>query len=188
MDNLELVKIKQSFPNDHVSDISSATRQAVLQSGITIHDGDRIAIAVGSRGITAIDCIVRAIVQVLKDKGAQPFIVPAMGSHGGGTAEGQADILAGYGITEETMGAPIRSSMDVVELPRGSLCHPVYQDRFAYEADGIIVVNRVKTHTDFQGSTESGLLKMLVICLGKHKQALAIHRYGVHGIRDLVPF
>lgn len=110
-----------------------------------------------------------------------------MGSHGGATAAGQADVLAGYGVTETGVGAPIRSSMEVVELPREELELETYMDRHAYEADGTILINRVKPHTDYHGAYESGLAKMLVIGLGKHKQALAVHRRQLRGVLELLP-
>jgi hypothetical protein len=110
-----------------------------------------------------------------------------MGSHGGATAEGQRQVLEGYGVTEEYAGADIRSSMEVVVLPPGSLGHRVYMDRHAFEADATVVINRVKVHTDFHGTTESGLLKMCVIGLGKHAMALEIHRHGVYGLKELIP-
>ncbi|MDD4743786.1 MAG: DUF362 domain-containing protein, partial [Eubacteriales bacterium] len=187
MNILELVKVRQTFAADRLTDIEGAVHSEIERIAAPIRPGDRIAITAGSRGIANLARIVRAVVEELKSRGAEPFIVPAMGSHGGATAQGQADLLAGYGITEAAVGAPVRSSMEVVELPRGELEHPVYQDRLAHEADGIVVLNRVKVHTDFHGDTESGLLKMCVIGLGKHRQALAMHRYGVHGIRDLLP-
>ena len=110
-----------------------------------------------------------------------------MGSHGDATADGQADILAGYGISEKTIGAPVRSSMEVVELPQGDSPNPVFMDKNAYESDGVILINRIKPHTDYHGKYESGLVKMSVIGLGKEKQASAIHRYGVYGLSALIP-
>ncbi|MDW7658665.1 MAG: DUF362 domain-containing protein [Bacillota bacterium] len=187
MDFPKLIKVRQSFPTNQLTDIERTVRQEIDRVGLLITPGAHIAITVGSRGIANLDRIVRATVDAVKARSASPFIIPAMGSHGGATAAGQTDVLAGYGITEAAVGAPVRSSMEVVELPQGSIGHKLYQDKLAYEADGIIVLNRVKVHTDFHGNTESGLLKMCVIGLGKHKQALAVHRYGVHGIRDLLP-
>ena len=150
--------------------------------------GLKAAVAVGSRGIGEIDIIVRTIVDELKKSGLAVFIVPSMGSHGGATAEGQIEYLAGYGITEETMGVPIRSSMEVVELgdvePGVNVCF----DRIAYEeADLIIPVNRVKCHTGFKGPVESGLYKMLVIGMGNHIGASRIHALGFPRFRELIP-
>jgi hypothetical protein len=155
-------------------------------SHITVRPGASIALAVGSRGIANLAAIVRETVAFLKRKGAFPFIIPAMGSHGGATAEGQAAVLAGYGITAEGVGAPIRSSMDVVEIPRGDLPVPVFMDRHAWQSDGVVLINRVKPHTDYHGAPESGLMKMAVIGLGKQAQALVIHGRGVDGLKTLI--
>ncbi|HEY5586800.1 MAG TPA: DUF362 domain-containing protein [Ruminiclostridium sp.] len=183
----KLIKIKQNFHGQYIEDIESKISSEIKGSGVKFAKDSNIAIAVGSRGIANIHRIVKATVENLQALGAKPFIVPAMGSHGGATAEGQKEVLEGYGITEEYIGAPIKSSMQVVEIPQDHLCHKVYMDRFASEADGIIVINRIKVHTDFHGKTESGLLKMCVIGLGKHKQALEMHRYGIFGLRELIP-
>lgn len=153
-----------------------------------IQPGMRIAVGVGSRGIDQLARIVKAVVAELKTLGAQPFIVPAMGSHGGATAEGQAELLAGYGITEELTGAPIRASMETVRLgsvPEGG---EVFFDRIAYEeADGIVAIARIKPHTDFKAPVESGITKMLVIGFGKHKGATYLHRYGFDRFGTLLP-
>jgi len=183
----KLIRVKQKFPNEYIEDIEAAVKNEMQKSGVKFIGGSNIAIAVGSRGIKNIHRIVKATTEYLKTLGVNPFIVPAMGSHGGANAKGQKEVLESYGITEENIGVPIRSSMEVVELPQGDLCHKVFMDRYASEADGIIVINRVKVHTDFHGKTESGLLKMCVIGLGKHRQALEIHRYGVYGLRELIP-
>jgi hypothetical protein len=185
---MQLTKILQHFPRPHIPDhqLETVVRQQIDTSGVAIPKGAHIAIAAGSRGIANIARIVKTTVAVVKEAGGLPFVVPAMGSHGGATAEGQRQVLEGYGITEAFMGAPIRASMDVVELPQGDLVHRVYMDRQAYEADGTIVINRVKVHTDYHGPFESGLLKMCVIGLGKHKGALEIHRHGIHGLKDLI--
>jgi len=151
-----------------------------------VRPGMSVAITAGSRGIASIDEIIRAVIEGLKERGAEPFIVPAMGSHGGATAEGQVEILASLGVTEESCGAPIRSSMETVEIGETARGVPVFMDRIASEADGVVVVNRIKAHTDFRAEVESGLLKMASIGLGKHAQALALHGYGVEGIRDFM--
>jgi hypothetical protein len=145
-----------------------------------------VALTAGSRGIAQIDGILRSLVGILKEMSAEPFIVPAMGSHGGATAEGQVEILESLGVTEGFCGAPIRSSMEVVRIGETGRGVPVYMDRIASEADGVVLVNRVKAHTDFRSSIESGLMKMASIGLGKHEQALALHGYGVEGIRDFM--
>src|SRR5262249_21458551 len=128
--------------------------------------GSRVAIAVGSRGIMRLAEVVAAVVRRLRAVGAQPFIVPAMGSHGGATAEGQAEVLAGYGVSEATMGVPVRASMEVVTLGATEDGVPVHLAREAAGADAIIVVNRIKPHTDFRGPVESGILKMIAVGLG----------------------
>lgn len=182
-----LIKVRQFFNREHIEDIENKVREEILKSGIKIKPGSEIAVAVGSRGIRNIHRIVKTTVDVVKGLGGRPFIVPAMGSHGGATAEGQKEILESYGITEDYVGAPIKSSMDVVELPSDGLKNKVYMDRLAYSADGTIIINRIKPHTDFHGEIESGLLKMCVIGLGKHKQAIEIHRFGTYGLRYLIP-
>ena len=145
-----------------------------------------MAVGAGSRGIANIAAIVRATVDELKARGARPFIFPAMGSHGGATAEGQRDVLAHYGITEATMGCEIRASMDVVQVGE-ALGLPVWMDRIAAEADWIGLVNRIKPHTDFKGSIESGLFKMMTIGLGKYQGAIQYHRANVnHGYETVI--
>lgn len=189
MDNISVCKVRLFQQKEEVRDISAKVRAEYGSIRKSIHPGMKIAVAVGSRGICSIDRIVKTLVDCLREDRAEPFIVPAMGSHGGATAEGQAEILRGYGITEESMGVSVRSSMKVVKLaeleePVGL---PVYMDRYAYDADGVIVTGRVKCHTDFHGSHESGIVKMLAIGLGKHAQALAVHAYGARGLRDYIP-
>jgi len=183
----KLVKIRQRFDDRHVGDVEKAVRDEFARSAVKIPEGARIAVAVGSRGIDGIDRIVKTVVQCVRERGGAPFIIPAMGSHGGATAEGQRKVLEGYGITEEYTGAPIMSSMETVELPRGDLPNSVYYDKFAYEADGTVIINRIKPHTSYHAAYESGLIKMSVIGLGKHKAALEIHSYGVYGLKELMP-
>ncbi len=153
-----------------------------------IKEGSRIAITAGSRGIANIDQILRHLVHFLKENLAEPFLFPAMGSHGGGTAEGQSEILKSLNITEQTIGAPIISSMEVVEIGRSSFGFPVLVDKHAAETDGIIVVNRIKPHTEFEGPIESGLMKMMAIGMGKHKGCLEVHKQTVqYGYRKVIP-
>lgn len=149
-----------------------------------IKPGMQICITVGSRGINNIQLIIKSIIAEVKKRRGVPFIIPAMGSHGGATAEGQKKVLENYGITEETMGVPIKNSMDVVELGRLENGLPVYFDKIAFEVDGIIVVNRIKVHTAFKSDIESGLHKILSVGLGNHKGASLVHYLGVSGIRD----
>ena len=139
--------------------------------------GKSIALTVGSRGIANLSLLVGAVGEWLKASGAEPFIVPSMGSHGGATPEGQQKVLADYGITEEKMGIPVRSQMDAVQLGNTPEGFDVFMDRLAYESDGVVVFNRIKTHTDFSGRIESGWLKMLAIGLGKVQGARTCHRY-----------
>lgn len=185
---LHLTKIRQSFPRPRIENIAEAVRNEVATVADCIKPGQRIALTVGSRGIANIAAIVKATVAALKALGADPFVIPAMGSHGGGTAEGQTEVLAGYGITAEAMGCPILSSMETVELTPPNPRNRVFMDRHAYETDGVVLINRVKLHTDFHGPHESGLVKMSVIGLGKHRQALEIHSSGVYGLRHLIPW
>lgn len=182
---MELLRVRQQFKASCIADVYAQTMTEITAQGTLFAKGERIAIAVGSRGIASLAHIVRAAVDSVQRAGAQPFIFPAMGSHGGATAEGQRAVLHGYGIHEQSMGCPIVSSMDVVclhdESPR------VYMARDAWHADGIIAINRVKPHTDFHGTVESGLVKMLVIGMGKHAQAIEMHSMGVPGLRDEIP-
>ena len=148
--------------------------------------GKKIGVLVGSRGIQNLEKIVRSVVAELKGRQATVVILPAMGSHGGGTATGQEELLAQYGITERTVGAPIYSTMKVVKIgDTGG--HPVYVNSPALELDGIVPVNRVKAHTDYHGPHESGIVKMLAIGLGKKAQAELIHQHGANGLRELIP-
>jgi hypothetical protein len=182
----KVVRVRQKFPRPRVENVEATLQEQLGREEIssTIKPGMSVALTAGSRGVARIDTILRSLVQILRDMGSKPFIVPSMGSHGGATAEGQVEILESLGVTEEFCGAPIRSSMEVVELGKTERGTPVYMDRIASEADGVVLVNRVKAHTDFRSSIESGLMKMASIGLGKHEQALALHGYGVEGIRD----
>lgn len=181
----KMVKARQLFTRECVPNAGAAAREALLRSSLPekVRPGQTVALGVGSRGIARIAEITRGAVEAVKALGAQPFIVPAMGSHGGATAEGQTHILAEYGITPETVGAPIRSSMEVICLGEMSDGTPVYFDRMAHEADAIVPINRVKAHTDFSGDLGSGVLKLMVIGLGKHKGASTIHRRGIKCLR-----
>src|SRR5215212_6184746 len=182
----KVVKVRQDFPRPRIEGVEETLREQCGKEDIRsrIEPGMEVAITAGSRGISGIDNILRSLVQILKDAGAKPFLVPAMGSHGGATAEGQVEILSSLGVTEESVGAQIRSSMEVVELGETESGVPVFMDRIAYGADGVVIVGRIKQHTDFRSRIESGLLKMSSIGLGKHAEALALHAHGVKGIRD----
>ena len=185
----QMVKIRQAFPAPEVKDVSATLRQILEQSGQLdrVRPGMRIAIAVGSRGVNQIPALVGTTVSELKKRGAEPFVVPAMGSHGGATASGQAEVLAHLGITQETVDCPIVSSMEVVEISRLANGLPVYVDKHAYEADGIVLINRIKPHTAFRGPNESGLAKMIAIGLGKQKGAETCHAYGFKHMAEHVP-
>jgi len=173
-----MLRIRQQFDRPVVADIPSGVRAALepLDVGRTVRPGQTVALTAGSRGISNIPVILRATVDFLKKLGARPFLVPAMGSHGGGSADGQRQVIESYGITEEFVGVPIRASMDVVSLGNTVEGYPVVLDRHAAEADHIGVVGRVKPHTGYHGAIESGLLKMMMIGLGKHAGALTYHR------------
>jgi hypothetical protein len=174
-----MIRIRQTFPRARVADIPAAVAQTLGNAALRIKPGDTVAVGAGSRGIANIGVIVGATVAWLRNLGARPFVFPAMGSHGGGTSEGQLSVLEHYGITETTMGCPVRATMDVVQVGE-ALGLPVWLDRLAAEADWIGLVNRVKPHTDFKGSIESGLFKMMTIGLGKHKGAIQYHRANIH--------
>jgi hypothetical protein len=179
-----LARVRRTFDASRVDDVAAAVRSELERVLPGLPSGAPIAIAVGSRGISDIRTVVAETVRALKSRSAAPFIVPAMGSHGGATAEGQRQILAGYGITEEAVGAPVRSSMEVVRLPGAG--PPIFMDRLAWRSHGVILVNRVKPHTDYHGFPESGLMKMAVIGLGKHAQALAVHAQGAGGLATMI--
>jgi len=173
-----LFRVRQTFSGPRLSDIPSAVRAALakLNLGQRIKPGQSVALTAGSRGVANIPVILKSTVRFLRDLGAQPFLVPAMGSHGGSTAEGQREVLESYGITEAVVGAPIRSSMEVVEIGRTPEGWPVYLDKIASSADHIGVVARVKPHTDYSGPIESGWMKMMMIGLGKQAGAAWYHR------------
>ena len=173
-----MLRLSQKFEGPELADVERETRSrlAALELGNKIRPGESVAITAGSRGIANIASIIKAASRQLKDIGAEPFVVPAMGSHGGGTAEGQQEILHSYGVTEQYTGAPIRSSMETVIVDTTPQGIPVHFDRHAYEADHVIVCGRVKPHTGFVGPIESGLHKMMLIGLGKHRGAKIYHR------------
>ena len=187
----DMFRAEQAFDKSHIepAEIPSIVRKELSRPEIadTIQPGMSIAITAGSRGVANVDTITRAIVDFCKERGANPFIVPAMGSHGGATAEGQAQLLEGYGITAETMGCPVRSSMETVLLGYSEFGKPVYQDKNAHEADGIIVSCRIKPHNAFRGTYESGICKMMVVGLGKQKGAESVHSDGLGNMARNLP-
>ena len=186
-----MVKVKQLLDHSHFEPdaIPGITREQLEKSGMRerIRPGMRVAVTCGSRGVANIPLITRAIVDFVKDCGANPYVFPAMGSHGGATAEGQRAILERKGVTEETMGCPIISSMETVQIGETESGQPVYIDKHAYEADGIILCNRVKAHTAFRGPYESGILKMAVIGMGKQYGAERVHRDGFSELGTMLP-
>ncbi len=173
-----IFRVRQSFEAPRVEDIEGEVQRqlAALHLERVIKPGQSVAITAGSRGIANIHRITRSMVDHIRGLNAQPFIVPAMGSHGGGTAEGQRGVLASYGITEESCGCPIRATMETVIVCQTSEGIDVHFDRHAFEADHVVVCNRVKPHTGFVGDVESGLMKMMLIGLGKHAGAKVYHR------------
>lgn len=177
----KMARIRQRFDAPVVKDVPAEVRRELERIGVSsaVRDGETVAVTAGSRGIAQFSVILKTVVDVLREAGARPFIVPAMGSHGGATAEGQVDVLRHYGITEERIGVPIRSSMEVVQVGETQDGFPVYLDRYAAGADHIAVVNRIKPHTEFGGSIQSGLIKMMLIGLGKHKGARLYHQVAV---------
>ncbi len=179
----KMFRASQTFPGEHIPPerIPEAIRSELSRPEIAgrIKPGMEIAITAGSRGIRNVALITKTIVDFVKEQGAMPFIVPAMGSHGGATAEGQTQMLEGFGITPETMGCEIRSSMEVVHLGLSERGKDVYIDRNAYGADGIIVSCRVKPHNAFRGPVESGMCKMMAIGLGKQAGASLVHKEGM---------
>lgn len=184
--------VEQSFTSNEIlpNEIERVIQRQFSREDIRakLKPGMKIAVGVGSRGIVHLDEIVRSTIRELRSCGVEPFIVPAMGSHGGGTAEGQIKVLYEYGITEMNVGAPVRASMDTIHLGTVMGDTEVYFDRMILEeADGYIVIPRIKPHTDFVGPIESGILKMLGIGLGKHRGASYLHRGGMSLFHELIP-
>ena len=177
-----MAHVRQRFEVHRLKSISAAVDEQLARPEIAdrIIPGSTIAIGVGSRGISNLEESVSALVSGIKQHGGVPFIFPAMGSHGGATAEGQAKVLAGYGITEERVGAPIRASMETVLVTRMADRTPLYMDRNAHQADGVVLINRVKPHTTVRGTIQSGIIKMMVIGMGKIDGATIMH--GQHGM------
>ena len=186
-----MFRAAQKFPDAHIErkDIEKTIFDEIARAGVAnrVKPGMRIAITAGSRGIRNVDVITRSVVLWVKSQGALPFVVPAMGSHGGATGEGQREMLAGYGITEESMGCPILSSMDTVLLGTSELGKPVYMDKNAFEADGVILSCRLKPHNAFRGPVESGPCKMMTVGLGKQRGAEQVHSDGMDNIARNIP-
>lgn len=182
-----MLPVQQKFEAPQVPDVAAATRQALEALRSRITPGMRIALTAGSRGIHDKPEVVRAAGEWLRSIGAEPFVVPAMGSHGGATAEGQLDMLRSLGMTEEYLGMPVKATMETVDLGRVDGGPTAYLDANAAEADGIIAINRIKAHTDFKGELESGLGKIVAIGLGKQRGAEGIHLYGPSNLGQWIP-
>lgn len=184
----QLYPIKQTLPKGNILDIDAHLEQEWERLSLAEQvKGKRIALGFGSRGVAKIDVIAKKLVALVKASGGDPFIVPAMGSHGGAVPEGQIEVLSGLGITEASVGCPIHATMEVVDMGMTSVGLPALLDKNVAEADGLILTNRVKVHTDFHGPHESGIMKMMAIGLGKETGANAIHRHGTKGLREYMP-
>ncbi len=184
-----LLPVRQHFPHRTLPDVSGAVRAELEASGLaqTLRPGARVAIGAGSRGISNIAEIVRAVVDYFTAHGMKPFLFPAMGSHGAGTPEGQASVLAHYGIDEANMGCPVATTFDVVTVGRTELGIEAYAGKDAWASDGIFLVSRVKWHTSFAGNIESGVAKMLAIGLGKLAGAKSVHAHArTHGMEAAI--
>ncbi|MBZ5726491.1 MAG: hypothetical protein LAP87_16005 [Acidobacteriia bacterium] len=175
-----MLVVRQKFPGRPIPDVAAEVQKQLAGAAFAarLRPGSRIAIGVGSRGIHNIAAIVREVVRYWKDQGMRPFLFPAMGSHGAASAEGQAEVLAHYGITEAAMGCAIVSQLAVVSLGKTADGIEAFMDKTAYDSDGVMLVGRVKWHTDFAGKIESGLFKMMAIGLGKFAGAQQYHAYA----------
>ncbi|MCI1931558.1 MAG: nickel-dependent lactate racemase [Clostridia bacterium] len=187
----KMVRIKEKYEDDKIDDVRAHIESEMdnLEIDKAALKGKSIAITVGSRGIPSLPVLVKSICDKLKEWGAKPFIIPAMGSHGGGTAEGNLEVINGYGITEEAMEVPIKASMDVVLVGQmeDSAHTPIYCDKYAAEADGIVLFNKVKPHTDFKGYNESGICKMIAIGIAKHTGCSWFHKQGFDTFGERIP-
>lgn len=184
-----MIRIRQKFDQTEIVNVRAAVREQFARPEIRslVHAGDRIAVGCGSRGIHGMDKIAGAVLDCLLDLGACPFLVPAMGSHGGATPAGQRQVLKSYGITEETMGVPITDTMETVALGNTESGIPIFFSKPAYEADWVLPINRIKPHTDFSGPIESGLIKMMSIGFGKEKGCTSLHRQGTVHFARIIP-
>jgi hypothetical protein len=184
-----LTLVRQIALQPVVTDVAAEVRKQWLGSRIPgrLRRGARVAVGVGSRGIAHVAAMVRATLDTLRNLGANPFVVAAMGSHGGATAEGQRQLLAEYGVSEQALGVPVKTDMTSVRIGTNSWSEPVFWDKNALEADAVVTISRVKPHTDFRGKYESGITKMIVIGLGKREGAAQHHRWGFRGLRDMLP-
>jgi len=184
--NLKFIKVRQEFNCEHLQGLEEVLIDELHHLSPQFKAGMKIGLAIGSRGISDLLPIVHTTISFLHDMGVKPFVLPAMGSHGGATSEGQQKILEGYGISENELGIPVRATMDVVNLSDNP-SFPVYMDKIAWESDGVILINRIKPHTDFHGPYESGLYKMAVVGLGNHKQAMLFHSLSLNVLKERLP-
>ena len=184
-----MVNVVQKFDSVHLGDIPATVAKEFQRPEVRakVKSGQVIAVGCGSRGIANIAMIAKCVIRELQALGAKPFIFPSMGSHGAATAEGQKKVLEGYGISEATMGVPVKATMDTVIVGNLDDGTPVHMDRFAAEAEGIVVINRIKPHTAFRGATESGVTKMLSIGIGKINGAATYHQHGMDTFPMLLP-
>ena len=185
----KMARFRQRFAAEALDDVVGTVAAQLRACDLAGHiqRGQRIAVTGGSRGIANISIITRTVVDAVRAAGGEPFVMPAMGSHGGATAAGQKEVLASYGLGQANMGCPMEATMDVVELGQLDDDTPILVNRLAHEADGIVVINRVKPHTSFRGSHESGVVKMLTIGLGCHRGAMMAHAQGAQGLARLIP-
>ena len=184
-----MVRVKQTFERPVLPDVEKELVKKLAEKDVLslIQKGQKVAVAVGSRGISNLPLLVKVLIREIKKAGGEPFIVPAMGSHGGATAEGQRNMLIGLGIREDYVDAPIRATMEVVQVGTAENGLPVYVDKYAYEADAIVIINRIKPHVSFRGKYESGLMKMITIGLGKQKGADICHELGFGKMAENIP-
>ena len=185
----EMIKVRQNFEDDRIEDVAARVSEILKEDKISslIYPGQKVAVAVGSRMIDRIQIIVKQLIDELKARGAEPFIVTAMGSHGGGKPEGCKQILADFGITEESVGVPIKADTDVIKLGATEGGIDVYTDKNAYEADMTILVNRIKPHTEFTGAYESGICKLSTIGLGRQVGCTSLHKGGTLNFNTIIP-
>jgi len=188
IEKIKMYRILQTFNKDKINNIPGTISEEFKKINLSqkIKPGMQIGITVGSRGINNLLLIIKTIIREIRNRKGIPFILPAMGSHGDANIKGQRKILASYGITEESTGVPIKATMEVIELEKLENGLSVYFDKYAFQADGIIVVNRIKLHTVYKAKIESGLCKMLSVGLGNHKGATIVHSLGPKGIPNNV--
>ena len=182
-------KVTQHHRQPEVADVAATSIEVWRKAPVAsrLKPGMTVAVGVGSRGIVGLQSMVKATIAFLLERGCKPFVVAAMGSHGGANSKGQRELLGEYGGSEEALGVPVKTDMDSTGIGTNSWGEPVYWDKNALAADAVLTISRIKPHTDFRGKFESGILKMLVIGLGKREGASQHHRWGFKGLRDMMP-